>query len=216
MDPLPLASGSYGGTYKLVGGQLSLDLINTVSWPGTPREHDWFEPVTNVTLWAIEVGLIDARTRRRLDEGLAHDPTKWTGDLAGVRDIRETLRAVVSPFARGDTHEPQLVERLNQLVARTCGRRRLDPETLQWTWTVPTTLVDLMAPVIWNAGEVLSTIDPKRLGYCPSCDWLFHDTTRNRSRRWCDMVDCGSRDKALRYYHRRKRSASRAAEAVDG
>jgi hypothetical protein len=61
-----------------------------------------------------------------------------------------------------------------------------------------------MAPVVWNAGRVLTEIDHRRLGLCPSCDWLFHDTTRNRSRRWCDMGDCGSRDKSLRYYHRRK------------
>jgi hypothetical protein len=26
-------------------------------------------------------------------------------------------------------------------------------------------------------GVVLTCIDPERLGYCPSCDWLFHDTT---------------------------------------
>ncbi|MGH2393401.1 MAG: CGNR zinc finger domain-containing protein [Candidatus Limnocylindria bacterium] len=47
-------------------------------------------------------------------------------------------------------------------------------------------------------------MDSKRLARCPSCDWLFHDTTRNRSRRWCDMADCWSRDKALRYDHRSK------------
>jgi predicted RNA-binding Zn ribbon-like protein len=41
-----------------------------------------------------------------------------------------------------------------------------------------------------------------RLGECPSCGWLFLDTSKNRRRRWCSMATCGSRDKARRYYER--------------
>ena len=204
MDAVPLDPGTYGGTYKLVGGQLSLDLINTVSWPGTPREHDWFEPATNITLWAVEVGLIDDEARRTLKETQSKNPEGWSSELAAVRTIRNSLRAAISPVARGESPDTQSIDRLNRSLVGACARRRLDSETLKWSWPVPTTMVELMAPVVWNAGEVLSNIDPQRLGHCPSCDWLFHDATRNRSRRWCDMEDCGSRDKALRYYHRRK------------
>ncbi|WP_344746998.1 CGNR zinc finger domain-containing protein [Streptosporangium vulgare] len=35
---------------------------------------------------------------------------------------------------------------------------------------------------------------------CPSCYWLFLDTSKNGRRRWCSMTTCGSRDKARRYY----------------
>jgi predicted RNA-binding Zn ribbon-like protein len=36
-----------------------------------------------------------------------------------------------------------------------------------------------------------------RLKVCasPECHWAFFDTTRNRSRRWCDMAGCGNRAK---------------------
>jgi predicted RNA-binding Zn ribbon-like protein len=203
MEPVPLDPGAYGGTYKLVGGQLSLDLINTVSWPGADREHDWFDRAANVVRWAVEVGLIHD-TAHPLERALSVEPDALDPDLVAVRDIRESLRAAILPVARGQGPDPRSIERLNRLIRGVCGRRRLDPETLRWSWTEPTTLVEVMAPVIWNAGEILVSIDPTRIGYCPSCDWLFHDTTRNRSRRWCDMGDCGSRDKALRYYHRRK------------
>jgi predicted RNA-binding Zn ribbon-like protein len=98
---------------------------------------------------------------------------------------------------------------LNRLLHRAGRRRTIDPTSLEWSWPVPANLAEMVDPVVWNAGDVLTTIDRGRLRYCPSCDWIFHDTTRNRSRRWCDMRDCGSRDKALRYYHRRKPSASR-------
>ncbi|MGH7448040.1 MAG: CGNR zinc finger domain-containing protein, partial [Longimicrobiales bacterium] len=37
-----------------------------------------------------------------------------------------------------------------------------------------------------------------------ACAWLFIDVSRNRSRRWCDMKDCGNRAKARRHYARQK------------
>jgi predicted RNA-binding Zn ribbon-like protein len=44
----------------------------------------------------------------------------------------------------------------------------------------------------------------RRLRICRNCNWLFIDRSRNGSRRWCDMAVCGNRQKARRYYHRRK------------
>jgi predicted RNA-binding Zn ribbon-like protein len=40
--------------------------------------------------------------------------------------------------------------------------------------------------------------DWPRLKVCasPDCRWAFLDTTRNRSRRWCDMAGCGNRAKS--------------------
>jgi predicted RNA-binding Zn ribbon-like protein len=38
------------------------------------------------------------------------------------------------------------------------------------------------------------------------CSWLFLDTSRNRSRRWCSMEDCGNRAKARRHYERRQKA----------
>ncbi|MBD3886162.1 CGNR zinc finger domain-containing protein [Phormidium tenue FACHB-886] len=34
------------------------------------------------------------------------------------------------------------------------------------------------------------------------CGWVFLDMSRNRSRRWCDLEDCGNRAKARRHYGR--------------
>jgi predicted RNA-binding Zn ribbon-like protein len=37
-----------------------------------------------------------------------------------------------------------------------------------------------------------------------SCGWLFLDTSRNRSRQWCDMRDCGNLAKVRRFRERQK------------
>jgi predicted RNA-binding Zn ribbon-like protein len=36
----------------------------------------------------------------------------------------------------------------------------------------------------------------------PSCRWLFLDTSKNHTRRWCDMKTCGNRMKARRFQAR--------------
>lgn len=204
MEAVNLDPGPYQGTYKLVGGQPSLDLINTISWPGTPREHDWLDPPSNFTLWAQAVGLIDDQARAGINERLGLSPAVRRSPLEAVKSLRSDLREAIRPLAMGETPTPRSILRLNQLLGKAFRHRRIDPDTLRWSWATATTLEGILAPVVWNAGEVVTSVDPQRLGRCPSCDWLFHDTTRNRSRRWCDMDDCGSRDKALRYYHRHK------------
>ena len=38
-----------------------------------------------------------------------------------------------------------------------------------------------------------------------TCGWLFLDTTRNHSRRWCDMRGCGNRAKVRRHRQKQRR-----------
>ena len=203
VEPLPLNPGDYSGTYKLVAGESSLDFVNTVSWPGRDREHDWLDRPENITLWARAIGIVDEDERKALHSRKRPDVAK---ELAAVRRVRHDLVEVLEPLGRGDEPPSTAVDVLNARIRRACARRTIDPVTKQWMWATPDSIPDLLWPVIWNAGHVLTEVDRTRIGHCPACDWLFVDTTRNRSRRWCDMADCGSRDKALRYYHRTKPS----------
>ena len=47
-----------------------------------------------------------------------------------------------------------------------------------------------------------------RLKSCRHCRWVFHDTSKNRSGRWCSMAACGSRNKARAYRRRQGDVAS--------
>jgi predicted RNA-binding Zn ribbon-like protein len=201
VEALPLDPGEYEGTYKLVAGEPSLDFVNTVSWPGTDREHDWLDRAHNLTRWAEAAGIIDGDRRKALED---HPSQGAEVELAATRNVRSALRDVLAPLGHEAEPLPEAVEVLNGHIRRACSHRVLDPDTTTWTWVEGESLTDLLWPVIWNAGHVLTEVDRRRIGHCPACDWLFVDTSRNRSRRWCDMADCGSREKALRYYHRTK------------
>ena len=57
-----------------------------------------------------------------------------------------------------------------------------------------------------SAADLLTSADLQKLRQCSGdeCGWMFLDTSRNRTRRWCDMKDCGNRAKVRRF--RRKES----------
>jgi predicted RNA-binding Zn ribbon-like protein len=48
-----------------------------------------------------------------------------------------------------------------------------------------------------------------RLKSCDHCRWVFYDTSKNRTGRWCSMQACGGREKAKAY--RRRRSGDHRA-----
>jgi len=70
--------------------------------------------------------------------------------------------------------------------------------------------VGLLARPLWtaarSAADLLIAGNVDRLKTCPSadCGWVFLDTTKSGTRRWCAMWACGSRAKARSYYARRR------------
>jgi predicted RNA-binding Zn ribbon-like protein len=82
----------------------------------------------------------------------------------------------------------------------------------EWTWLDGESdpFEQILSLVAQSAAELLTGEWVKRLGVCDAhgCLWLFIDKSRNRSRRWCDMADCGNQDKVRRF-----RERARAKEA---
>jgi predicted RNA-binding Zn ribbon-like protein len=194
VEPLALDPGDYTGTYKLIGGRVSLDFVNTISWPDTEREHDWVTTPANMTTWLRAVGLATTSIT--------------PADIAEMHQIRSDLDAMVRPLAHGK-HPPRTAcDRFNEQVAQAQQRRYIDPVDLEWKWIPATSGRHLLAPVVLDAAGLVTEGDHTRLRYCPSCDWIFEDQTRNGRRRWCDMADCGSRAKARAYYERTKAHSS--------
>ena len=79
-------------------------------------------------------------------------------------------------------------------------------EAFQWQWDIEDSALDLpLGPVACSAANLLT--DPAalhRVRMCQgdTCGWLFLDASRNHSRCWWDMRDCGNRAKVRR--HRQK------------
>jgi predicted RNA-binding Zn ribbon-like protein len=67
----------------------------------------------------------------------------------------------------------------------------------------------VLRELAWASLDLLSTAPIARIKLCPACGFAFLDTTKNGTRRWCSMAECGTREKARRYVAKRAgRSAS--------
>ena len=69
----------------------------------------------------------------------------------------------------------------------------------------------MLAPVLRAAADLLTSSDLARVRECDSesCFWLFLDTSKSGTRRWCDMKVCGNREKARRH-HKKQKAGSRS------
>lgn len=188
-DPVRLDPREYQGTYKLIGGALALDFANLVSFRGTDRHHDWLDPASNVRRWAEAVGL-SAGSR---------------GDITDLLELRETLARVFLRLVDGGPPADADVRAIGEVALGALTKRRLQfpigASEARWVPTAPSVLTAVAedAATLLTSSEMLN-----RLAACDECRWLFLDTSRNRSRRWCDPADCGNRDRQRRHYRRKK------------
>jgi predicted RNA-binding Zn ribbon-like protein len=194
-----------GYTWDFCGGHLAIDFTNTVgSRGGTPEEH--FNTYGDVLSWADARGAVTRAEAQRLSGDAERNPRDAREAVASVRALRESLYRVIAATAGGRTIPASDLARLNAHVEPAFARAHLVPHRgrleLAFEATGAHSLSQpIVRPVVRAAIELLTTETIERVRACAddSCAWLFVDTTRNRSRRWCDMKDCGNRNKVRRF-----------------
>jgi predicted RNA-binding Zn ribbon-like protein len=139
--------------------------------------------------------------------------TRCPDSAAAALDRAIELRAVIyrtfSALAARRQPRPRDLVALNGALRDVLPRLELRPSAggLEWAWASTRDELDWMLwSIVRSAADLLTSQDLGRVRECArqGCDWLFVDTSKNHSRRWCSMDLCGSRVKARRYYRRRK------------
>jgi predicted RNA-binding Zn ribbon-like protein len=191
---------------ELIGGHPALDLVNTVSW-----RHDharWREDLAvplDLLTWTRRATVLDPRHLTAMRLAMAEDPKTAEGVLRGVHELREQLYHHLADLIdhRSGEHEIGEGSPLHRAFADAISASNLTGIPARWTLEARGPL-DLPRVLALHALDLLQTMSPDRLRRCDDdgCGWLFLDTTRNHSRRWCSSSDCGNRDRARRHYAR--------------
>lgn len=199
--------------FDLSGGRLCLDFVNTVSGRATVPEER-LNAYVDLVAFGRQAGALDGETAEALLREAARSPAKAAGVLREAVRVREVLYPAFLAAAAGAQPRKADVEALNGALGEAMARARIELRGAEgccgWCWDEDEKALDRpLWPVLRSAAELLTTQDVSRVRVCDAetCQWLFLDTSRNRSRRWCDMRVCGNRAKARRHY--RKRMASR-------
>ena len=85
-----------------------------------------------------------------------------------------------------------------------------------WSTAVPRSVLGRpLWAVLWNGLELLTSARLGQVRTCADarCGWMFLDLSRNRTRRWCAMENCGNRAKVRRHYARRRKGRGGSSRA---
>jgi len=191
-------------TFDLSGGRLCLDLANTVSDRGSAAPVDHLRTYGDLIAWAQQAGAVAPTVARALLEEAAARPEAARRALATAIEAREMLYRLFAAVAAGKRPRPADLAVLNDHVPAAFARAQVaiaDGDFILKTDATEDDLASPLAPVIQSAIELLTSPDVTRRRTCAAdtCEWLFLDTTKNRTRRWCDMKVCGNRAKMRRF-----------------
>jgi predicted RNA-binding Zn ribbon-like protein len=207
-----------GTTFKFVAGETCLDFINTVSGrlPNPRGKRDYLDLVeierltsyADLVVWARAANLLNRSEVTALERQAEAAPAQASRAVGRARTLREAMYRVFRSVIEGWSPEPADLEILNRELATARSHEQLvgTPEGFTWSWIEDDAerLTRILWPVLRSAADLLTSERLARVAQCggEDCHWLFLDTSRNRSRRWCDMAECGNRAKVRRFRSR--------------
>jgi predicted RNA-binding Zn ribbon-like protein len=191
--------------------RLCLDFTNTLNWHASPRPVEELPTFADLVSWAQRVGLLSEADAQRLRRLAARHPALARAVLARAHALREAIYCLLSDMAHGRPAPSADLDLVNAELAGAMAHARLAPASGGFGLHLsiePLALDRMLWPVAYSAASLLATPDLlARVGECADdrgCGWLYLDMIKNRSRRWCDMKDCGNRAKARRHYERQR------------
>ncbi len=205
---------------KLVGGGLCFDFANTVGGrvpAGGGRGERAFAVVrdklggyADLVTWGKLAGLLTEKEARRLLRTGEDRPGEAAAVLERGLALREATYHIFKAIVDGRPPDAAGLETLNGELAVARRHERLvhTRDGFVWQWDEREGALDcVLWPVARSGAEFLASGDLNRVKACggEECGWIFMDTSRNRSRQWCDMQDCGNLAKVRRFRQRRQR-----------
>lgn len=191
-------------TLQFLGGHSALDLANTVTSrrDGGCGPQDVLATYGDLTAWAERAGLLGAEAAARLRADADAAPPGAKRALAQTKRLREAIYQVFSAVAARS--EPPAVDLalIETQARRAQADRQLARTGTGYAWVWPADDLDAVARrLAHEAADLLTAARPGRVKQCSgrNCGWLFLDTSRNGSRRWCSEAECGTPARVARH-----------------
>jgi predicted RNA-binding Zn ribbon-like protein len=204
LDPGSVLLSEPGYVFDFCGGHLALDFVNTVgSRLGERTEH--LATFGDVLAWAEARGVVSKSRAAAIRKQAAVDIEGARRARRSALEFRDALYRVL--LAASSRRRPAAgdLATLNQHVSATFQSAAVTPSGDRFVLETSnlTGLGPVLEPVVRAAVDLMTSEALTRVGCCAdeTCGWLFLDTTRSHTRRWCDMKQCGNRNKVRRFRH---------------
>jgi predicted RNA-binding Zn ribbon-like protein len=205
--------------FDLSGGHPALDLVNSLDNRfRADGPNEILVSYGDLLRFLQESGLLSVTRARALSRGTSQDAGEQT--LQSVRELREAAAAVLYAGVAGRAPLPADIRTLEFRFLEAARHRELhweppaqstanpdSPAAITWQWSGAGTDPDLPVWILsQTVSDLLLSEGLARVRTCAvdTCRWLFLDTSKNHTRRWCNMKVCGNRMKARRFQARRE------------
>ena len=200
-----------GFAFDFSGGRLCLDFANTVSGSRADAPVERLTSYLDLVSWARQAKIVSQQRARRLIEQSASHPKKAALLLERARAFRDAVYRIWVAELRQEHPADEDLALLNSELAEAFHHQKIlrQGDRFILTWADEDALESVLWPVVKSAGDLLTGDEAGQVRQCEAvatteCCWLFLDETKNHSRRWCSMSDCGNRAKARRHYQRKR------------
>jgi predicted RNA-binding Zn ribbon-like protein len=218
-----MVTGSVNNKFSYIGGNSAIDFANTVGgWAHRPSTdgrigyrdvevREKLEKYDDLLAWGLGAGMISESESRNLAV-LAYRLPRAADDVLdrAVRLRRAIYRLLISPEPNRASFASD-VSVLNQELSLARAQQVLLPQGTEFElgWHSLEALDRVLWPVAVAAASLLTSGQRAKLRQCrgEACGWLFLDLSRNHSRTWCTMKDCGNVAKVRRFRQRQKPDA---------
>lgn len=195
--------------FDFVGNNLCLDFANTVHDRDCSTQRDDFTGYSDLIAWSQFAGILTASEAEQLLARAEQHPGEAARVFERAIEMREVIYRIFAAVVQENAPDPSDLARLSELLADAMSRAciTLRDNTFVWDWAQKgSTLESILWMVVRAAAELLTSQELHMVHRCAAddCAWLFLDTSKNHSRRWCDMKGCGNRTKVGRHYERKK------------
>lgn len=202
--------------WGFLGGRLCLDFANTVDWHASDRPEELLTSYGEFIAWSQRAGILTGEQAQSLLQQAAERPDEAEAAFKQAIALREAIYGIFAALAHGRSPQESDLSALNAALSEALVHARiaLTEAGFDWQWAGDEDALDRpLWPIARSAADLLTSDEVQRVGQCADdrgCGWLFLDTSRNHSRRWCSIKDCGNRAKARRYYARKHGDAPEA------
>ena len=205
MNVRPSLNAAPPKKFRFVGGALCLDFCNSVGGNRETVAREKLHSYADFLSWSQQAGLVDASAAKARLGHARRRPAAAMAVLRRARALREAIYRICQAGALKRKSKQSDLEKLNAELVRCLPRLRISASKggYNWDWRTDNgALDDALGPIARSAAELLISGESlERIRQCKSsnCGWLFLDSSRNHSRCWCDMRDCGNLAKVRRH-----------------
>ena len=200
-----------GLNLDLKSGHPALEFTNTVNNHASQNPGETLLQYEDLLSWGKRVGLLRVEQLENLRHRATSQPQQAAAVFAQSLQLREALYRIFVARAKGKFPSESDLKTLNSILANlTRGAQVVyDAGRFEWQWNFDQEALEAPLGIIaLSAVDLMTSENYKWVGQCADedgCGWLFVDTSKNHSRRWCDINDCGNRAKQRRYQKRTQR-----------